>query len=731
MKRIKTPLLLQLEITECGAASLGIMLEHFGKVVPLTELRTACGVSRDGVKASNIVKAARGYGLTAKGLKVGLDDVADLKFPFVVFWDFNHFLVVEGVDHRKDIVFLNDPAHGHRKVTLGEFDQGYTGVVLTFEPGESFIRGGRRPSLFRAVRERLQHSGTAIHHLLFAGLLLTIPGLVLPAFTQIFLDRILGEQRVNWLLPLVLALGGTVLFKMLAEGTKFVFLRRLRMHLAISMASQFFWHLLRLPAGFYSQRYTGEIASRQGLNDGLAETLSGRIADTVLSVVMMIFYLVLMLYYNWLLTLIGVAFAAVSFLALRLLRSKRVDANLRLVQDFGKVSGDSIAALQSMETIKAAGQETSFFHRWSGRYTKAINSMQDLELSTQTLGMLPVLLNSLNTMIIYLIGGLAVMDGDMSIGTLIAFTALMASFQAPVGSLVSLGAEIQELEGDLRRLDDVLEAPLDIEAPSGQAKNTSDTLGDWPLTLKGEVGVSEVTFGYSPLEPPLFEDISINIAPGKRLALVGGSGSGKTTLAQIICGLYQPWTGSVTIDGHERSIIPRDIMVASLAVVSQEVFLFEGTVRDNLTLWDSTVPEESLIQACTDAEILDTVLALPGGLDGQLIESGANLSGGQRQRLEIARALVRSPSILVLDEATSALDAETEHLIADRLLARGCTCIMVAHRLSTIRDCDEIIVLEAGRIAERGTHTDLWQQGGYYAALLQASEGAGEFDSDG
>ena len=731
VKRIKTPLLLQLEITECGAASLGIMLEHFGRVVPLTELRTACGVSRDGVKASNIVKAARGYGLTAKGLKVDLDDVADLKFPFVVFWDFNHFLVVEGMDHRKDIVFLNDPAHGHRKVTLGEFDLGYTGVVLTFEPGEGFARGGRRPSLVGAVRERLQNSGTAIHHLLSAGLLLTIPGLVLPAFTQIFLDRILGEQRVNWLLPLVLALGGTVLFKMLAEATKFVFLRRLRMHLAISMASQFFWHLLRLPAGFYSQRYTGEIASRQGLNDGLAETLSGRIADTVLSVVMMIFYLVLMLYYNWVLTLIGVAFAAVSFLALRLLRSKRVDANLRLVQDFGKVSGDSIAALQSMETIKAAGQETSFFHRWSGRYTKAINSMQDLELSTQTLAMLPVLLNSLNTMIIYLIGGLAVMDGDMSIGTLIAFTALMASFQAPVGSLVSLGAEIQELEGDLRRLDDVLEAPLDIEAPGGQEKSTPDAVGDWPLTLKGEVSVSGVTFGYSPLEPPLFEDISIDIAPGKRLALVGGSGSGKTTLAQIICGLYQPSKGSVTIDGHERSQIPREVMVASLAVVSQEVFLFEGTVRDNLTLWDSTVPEESLIRACRDAEILDTVLALPGGLEGQLIESGANLSGGQRQRLEIARALVRNPSILVLDEATSALDAETEYLIADRLLARGCTCIMVAHRLSTIRDSDEIIVLEAGRIAERGTHTDLWQQGGYYAALLQVSEGAGESDSDG
>jgi ATP-binding cassette subfamily C protein len=331
-------------------------------------------------------------------------------------------------------------------------------------------------------------------------------------------------------------------------------------------------------------------------------------------------------------------------------------------------------------------------------------------------------------MIIYLIGGLAVMDGEMSVGTLIAFTALMASFQAPVGGLVSLGAEIQELEGDLHRLDDVLEASVDVEAPIELKLDNPDVSADWPLILRGEVSVSNVSFGYSPLEPPLFKGISLHVAPGKRLALVGGSGSGKTTLAHLICGLYQPWVGVIQIDGYERTAIPRDLMVTSLAVVSQEVFLFEGTVRDNLTLWDSTVEEESLIRACTDAQILDTILAMPGGLDGRLIEGGANLSGGQRQRLEIARALIHNPSVLVLDEATSALDAETEYLIGQRLLSRGCTCVMVAHRLSTIRDCDEIIVLEAGTIVERGTHTELWQQGQHYAALLQASEGAGEVD---
>ncbi|MDP6123230.1 MAG: NHLP family bacteriocin export ABC transporter peptidase/permease/ATPase subunit [Arenicellales bacterium] len=728
MKRIKTPMLLQLEMTECGAASLGIILAYFGKVVPLTELREACGVSRDGVKASNIVRAARQYCFKAKGLKVALNELDELKFPFVVFWDFNHFLVVEGIDRSKDIVYLNDPAHGHRKVSFSEFDEGYTGVVLSFEPDDNFLPGGKRPSLIRAIKDRIRHSGSAIPNLLGAGLLLTIPGLFIPVFTQIYLDQILAEQRFEWLMPLLFVLGLTVLFKMVAEATKFVFLRRLRMHLAISMSSQFFWHLLRLPSGYYSQRYTGEIASRQGLNDGLAEILSGRIAGTVLSIVMMVFYLILLLSYNVALTLLGITFAGINFLALRLLRTKRIDANLRLMQDFGKVSGDSIAALQSMETLKAAGQESRFFHRWSGRYSKAINSMQELEMSTQILGLLPILLNSLNTMIIYLLGGLAVIDGEMSIGTLVAFTALMASFQAPVGNLVSLGAEIQELEGDLLRVDDVLGASLDKEAPSGSPSENEITDKEWPLSLNGRVTVADLTFGYSPLEPPLFDYLSLNIEPGRRVALVGGSGSGKTTLAHLISGLYQPWSGKVLLDGIDRTEIPRSVIVSSLAVVSQDIFLFEGTIRDNLTLWDSTIPDDTLIRACTDAEILETVLALQGGLDGKVIEGGANLSGGQCQRLEIARALVRNPSILVLDEATSALDAETEHLITERLMARGCTSIIVAHRLSTIRDCDEIILLEEGQIIEQGTHAKLWEQKGHYRALLEAGEGPEESD---
>ena len=724
MSRVKTPLVLQLEAVECGAAALAIVLEHYGKIVPLTELRVACGVSRDGSRASNMLKAARRYGLKCKGFRENLQSAIELPCPYIAFWNFNHFLVVEGFDKKKNRVYLNDPAHGHRTVPLDEFDESFTGVVLLFETGETFEKGGRRASILGAVAERLRHARQAVAYCVLAVLLLTVAGLIVPAYSRVFLDKVLGESRMDWLKPLVLAIGVTVAFKLVVEALKYTYLRRLRIHLAVSMSSRFFWHLLKLPMGFYSQRFSGEIALRQQLNNSIADILSGRLANTVIDVLMMAFYASLMLCFNVTLTLVGMIFAAASFVGLKFVGKRRVENNIRLRQDFGKVAGDAIAALQSMETIKASGQESAFFSKWGGRYAKAANSLQDLEITTQSLTVLPILFNALNTTAIYLLGGLAVIDGEMSIGTMIAFVALMASFQAPIGNLVNLGSEIQELDGDLKRLDDVLQAPVDPEAVDERQEIDDD--GDWPLQLVGHVSLQSVTFGFSPLEKPLFENISIDVPPGKRVALVGASGSGKTTLAHLICGLYAPWKGAILFDDRPRFEIPRALMVASFSVVGQDIFLFEGAVRDNLTLWDSTIDDETLYRALDDAAVLDVVLALPGGLDGQLIEGGANLSGGQRQRLEIARALVQNPTVLVLDEATSALDAETERVIDERLRLRGCTTILVAHRLSTIRDADEIIVLDHGMIAERGTHEALWLARGQYAELLTADEGVEE-----
>ena len=718
-KRVKTPLLLQLEAVECGAAALGIILEYYGKVVPLTELRVECGVSRDGSKASNVVKAARRYGLKAKGFKAQLESAMSESCPYIAFWEFDHFVVIEGFDSKKQIVHLNDPAHGHRKVSFEVFDDAFTGVMLCFEPGEDFEKGGSRSALVSGIRERVQHAKKAIVYCFLAGLLLTLPGLLLPAYSALFLDKVLGEGRVDWLTPILIVLCATVVFQTTVSVFQLAILRRLTINLSVGMSSRFLGHLFKLPLMFYTQRYGGEIAMRQGLNDKLAMTLAGQLAGTLIQVVMMVFYAAIMCLFNVPLTLIGITFAALNFFGLRYVGKKRVEANMRVHQDHGKVAGHTVSALQSMATIKASGQESAFFDKWGALHAKALNTSQELGVTTHTLGMLPTILNSLSTVTIFLLGGVAVINGDMTIGALIAFTALMASFQEPIARLVNLAAELQELDGDIKRVDDVLRAPIDPEAVAiGQERG--EERDEWPLQLDGNIAVIDLTFGYSPVEKPLFEDINLIVSEGSRVAFVGGSGSGKTTLATLISGLYQPWSGEIFFDGILRTQIPRRVLASSLATVSQEVFLFEGTVRDNLTLWDSSVDDDTLLRALRDAAILDEVLAMPGGLDGPLLEGGANLSGGQRQRLEIARALVQDPRILVLDEATSALDAETERVIDERLRLRGCTCIIVAHRLSTIRDCDEIIVLEDGKIVERGTHDELWQRHGLYGRLLEA-----------
>ncbi|MGE0706199.1 MAG: cysteine peptidase family C39 domain-containing protein, partial [Vicinamibacterales bacterium] len=597
MKRAKTPLLLQLEAVECGAACLGMILEYHGRIVPLSELRVECGVSRDGVKAGNMLKAAKKYGLEAKGFKEGLPGAIERKPPYIAFWNFNHFVTIEGFDLKRKIVFMNDPAHGHRKVTLSEFDESFTGVILTFAPGKDFQRGGSKPSFLDALKVRFRHSQGAIAYLVLCGILLTIPGLIIPCFTSIYLDHVLGESRVDWLRPIVVALGAAVVFKTFVEFFKYLLLRRLKIHLAVTMSSTFFWHLLKLPMRFYSQRFSGEIASRQKLNDGMAEVLSGRLADTCLNVIMMGFFAILMFYYNAALTLVGMGFAAANFVALRLLGNRRVDANIRLKTDFGKVGGVTIAALQSMETIKASGQESSFFTKWAGRYAKAVNSLQDLEIATRTLTVLPTLFSSLNTVAIYLLGGLAVMEGSMTIGSLVAFVALMQNFQTPIKDLVDLGSEIQELHGDLNRLDDVLMAPPDPEAVTVDGQRDEEVT-DHALKLKGAVMLQNVSFGYSPVEPPLLSNIQIEVKPGDRVAFVGASGSGKTTLGYLVCGLYQPWEGAILFDGVPRQDVPKPLLHSSFGVVGQDITIFEGTVRENLTLWDRTIPDEALVRAC-------------------------------------------------------------------------------------------------------------------------------------
>jgi ATP-binding cassette, subfamily C, bacterial len=717
--RVRTPTLLQMEAVECGAAALGIILGYYGRIVPLTELRVECGVSRDGSKASNVLKAARLYGLNAKGFKKSLADVQTIKPPFIVFWNFNHFLVVEGFADKT--VYLNDPGTGPRTVTFDEFDQAFTGVILLMEPGPDFKKGGKKKGILPALISRLENSRQAIIFCLVAGLLLTIPRLAVPAFTQVFVDEVLVENRTDWLRPLLLGMVFVALLRGLLARLRLTYLRRLLLKLSVSMSGQFLWHTIRLPVGFYAQRFAGEISSRAQLNNQVAEVLSGRLATTAIDSIMMVFYALIMLFYDPLLTLIAISFAAANFVALQSLSRNRVDANIRLSQENGKVAGVAISGVQSIETVKASGLEADLFSKFAGYYAKTINAQQDLGLPTRLLGTLPTVLTSLAVTSILVVGGFRVMAGTLSIGGLIAYQTLTQEFLKPVNEMVNFGSTLQELEADLNRLDDVLENPVDPEAQ--RQGDRLETYTQDSFKLQGNIELRGLTFGYNRLGDPLISDLSLSLKPGQRVALVGGSGSGKSTVAKLLTGLYEPWSGEILLDGIPRHQIPRPILANSLAMVEQEIFLFAGSVRENLTLWDPTVPEADMIRACQDAAIHDLILNMPGGYNCQLSEGGRNLSGGQRQRLEIARALVRNPGVLVLDEATSALDAETELIIDRNLRRRGCSCVVVAHRLSTIRDCDEIIVLSRGKVVQRGTHEELRSRPGVYTRLIGSQEG--------
>lgn len=715
--RVKTPTLLQMEAVECGAAALGIILGYYGKIVALEELRIQCGVSRDGSKASNIMKAARSYGLIAKGYRKEVEDLRHINLPVIIHWNFNHFLVLEGF--KKDRVFLNDPGMGPRVVSAEEFDQSFTGIVLTFEAGPDFQKGGEKSSIVKSLKKRLSGSEAGLLFIVLIGLLLVIPGLIVPAFSKIFVDKILLENMQNWLGPLFIGMIFTAVIRGLLTYWQQYYLLKLEMKLALSSSSQFFWHVLRLPVEFFSQRFPGEISTRVLLNDQVASLLSGQLATTILDCVSLLFFFILMLQYDLLLSFIGLGIAMINMVYLRYVARKRVDQNQKLLQEKGKVQSTSMAGIQIIETIKASGSEADFFSRWAGYQAKMVNSEQEMEVSTQLLSAVPPFLMTINNTVILAIGALHVINGALSIGGLVAFQTLMTSFLAPVNNLVSFGSVLQEVEGDLNRIDDVLRYPIEAKLSDESSSSDADQMDC--VKLNGGVEFRNVTFAYSMLEDPLLQNFSLTIRPGERVALIGGSGSGKSTVAKLLSGLYKPWSGDILLDAKSRDEWARSVVNNSLAMVDQDIHMFEGTVRENLTLWDATISEANIVEAARDACIHDEIIAKKDGYTTLIEEGGRNFSGGQKQRLEIARALVNNPTVLVLDEATSALDPVTEQVIDDNIRRRGCACLIVAHRLSTIRDCNEIIVLEQGKIVQRGTHEGLKDIDGPYARLIAAS----------
>lgn len=706
----QTPTVLQMEAVECGAAALGIVLAYHGAWIPLEQLRVACGVSRDGSNAANILKAARTFGLAAKGFRKDPATLHQLPMPCIIHWNFNHFVVLEGIDG--DRVWINDPAMGRRQLNMAELDLAFTGVALAMEPTAAFRKIGSKPKGLRLLLRELRSSRGAAALVMGVSLVLIIPGIVIPGFSKIFVDDVLIQNTRSWLIPLLIGMGVTALFRGAVTALQQSLLLRLQTKLSVVMVSRFLWHVLSLPMNFFTQRHAGDIATRVSTNDEIARLLSGGVATNALSLISLIFFAAAMATYDMLLTAIVVAMSLLNVVALKTIAQRRQDLSRSLALERGKLAGSTISAVRSIETLKASGLEDEAFAHWAGVQARMLNAEQELGASANFLDMLPTLLSGLTVAAVLGIGGLRVIEGSLTLGGLVAFQSLMASFSEPITTLVNQVGSFQTIKGGLERLEDVYNYPVDEAAP------TRATAESFPPKLSGRIELRDLAFGYSILEPPLISGVSISIEPGTRVALVGPSGSGKSTLGRLICGLYKPWSGEIRLDGWPLAKIPREVFASSVAYVDQDIFLFEGTARDNITLWDSTVPEPQVSRALKDAAIHDEIATRVGNYDCYVGEEGTNFSGGQRQRIEIARALVTIPSVIVLDEATAALDPITEKAIDDHLRRRGCTCVVIAHRLSTIRDCDEIIVLQQGRIVERGKHEHLIDLQGAYAQLV-------------
>ncbi|MET9075130.1 NHLP family bacteriocin export ABC transporter peptidase/permease/ATPase subunit [Streptomyces sp. NPDC004232] len=712
---VRTPTVLQMEAVECGAASLAMVLAHYGRHVPLEELRIACGVSRDGSRASNLLKAARSYGLTAKGMQMDLAALAEVAAPAILFWEFNHYVVYDGMGRRfgRRGVYINDPAKGRRFVPMEEFDGSFTGVVLVLEPGDGFSKGGRKAGVLGAMPARLRGTAGTLPAAVLASLLLVAVGATVPALSRTYIDTFLIGGRTSLLGVLFASMGTCVLLTLVLTWLQQANLLHGRIISSTLSSARFLRHLLRLPVTFFSQRSPADLVQRLQSNDQVAETLARDLAAAGVDAIVVVLYAVLLYTYDPQLTFVGIGVALLNVVAMRLVVRLRATRTAKLRADTARLTNTSYTGLQLIETMKATGGEDGYFRKWAGQHATTLEEQQRLGVPSAWLGVVAPALATFNSALILWIGGMKAVEGHISVGLLVAFQSLVTRFTAPLTRLNGVAGRIQDFAADVARLKDVENFQADplYARPGGG--------GDSTRRLHGHIELENITFGYSPLDKPLLSGFDLTVGPGQQVALVGGSGSGKSTVSRLISGLYAPWDGVIRIDGRRLDDIPRGALASSVSFVDQDVFLFEGSVRDNIALWDPSIPDEAVVEALKDAALYDVVMRRPGGIHSKVEQDGHNFSGGQRQRLEIARALVRRPSILVLDEVTSALDAETELVVMDNLRRRGCACVVIAHRLSTVRDSDEIVVLQHGTVVERGRHEELVAHGGAYAALVR------------
>ena len=709
----RVPIVMQLEALECGAASLTMILAYYGKWIPLEQVRSDCGVSRDGSNAKNMLRAARSYGLVAQGYRY---DTAELrkkgKFPCIVHWNFNHFVVLNGFKGNKAV--LNDPARGTYSVSIENFDRSFTGICLMFSPSESFEPGGKPKNMLAFSREKMRGTCVAMVFTFLTTVIMSLIGMIRPAFSRVFIDRLLTGQNPEWLLPFICSLAALSIIQIVMSFIEAIYKARIGAKIDALGSTAFMWKVLRLPMEFFTQRIAGDIQQRKGSNASIAKTLADTFAPLAIEAGMMVFYLVVMIRYSLFLTLIGIFSMVINMLLARIISKKRVNITRVSMRDSGKLMGATVAGIEMIETIKASGAENGFFEKWSG-YQASVNTQRvKYAKLNQYLGMIPFLVSTITNTAILITGVYFVMEGIFTVGMVMAFQGFLSSFVSPAQKFISAGQTLQEMRTSMERIEDVMKYPTDKLCEQASENGEHDTYAK----LSGNVELRNVTFGYSRLGEPLIKDFNLTLTPGKRIALVGMSGCGKSTISKLIAGLYQPWSGEILFDGKPIDSIDRSVFTGSLAVVDQDIIIFEDTIANNIKMWDSSIEDFEMILAARDAQIHSDIMQREGGYNYKLTEGGKDFSGGQRQRLEIARVLAQDPTIVILDEATSALDARTEYEVIRSIKDRGITCVVVAHRLSTIRDCDEILVMENGVVVERGTHDELYAHGGFYTKLV-------------
>lgn len=711
---VKVPVVMQMEALECGAASLTMILAYYDKWIPLEQVREDCGVSRDGSNARNILRAARSYGLNAKAYRYSPERLKEVgKFPMIVHWEFNHFIVLDGFKGNK--VYINDPARGNIVMTFEQFDEGYTGVCLMFDPSEDFQPSGKPKSVFKFAKSRLKGASVAVTFVMVTTLIASITGIAMSGFSRVFIDRLLTGNDPDWLFPFIIGLSGLAIVQLAAEWIKSIYSLKINGKMAIVGNMSYMWKVLRLPMKFFSQRMAGDIQQRKESNASIAGSLTNTLAPLVLETAMMIFYLVVMIRYSLLLTVIGVASIIGQVFVSRIISKKRVNITRVMMRDSGKLASATVSGIEMIETIKSSGAENGFFEKWSG-YQASVNTQNvRFQRINSYLGMIPPILTQLANSAVLILGVYLCMTGEFTVGMVMAFQGFLGSFMTPAQTLISAGQTFQELRTEMERVEDVMKYPTDVEFNDDDIDEDADY-----DKLSGTVELKNITFGYSRLAPPLLENFSMKLETGSRVAFVGASGCGKSTLAKLISGLYEPWEGEILFDGKHINEINRSVFTGSVAVVDQDITLFEDTIENNIKMWDNTIEDYEMMMAARDAQIHDDIMQREGGYRYKVIEGGRDFSGGQRQRLEIARVLAQDPTIIIMDEATSALDAKTEYEVVNAIKQRDITCIVIAHRLSTIRDCDEIIVFDHGKVVERGTHEELMALDGAYTKLITA-----------